>query len=173
MVIKQRYDQRHTPIFFSTGDYVYLRLAQGADPGYVLPSRNITRKLSQRHIKCRVIERVGRLAYRLQLPPELAGAHPVVSVQHLERAPAEGHMTSTEPPSTHDPRFPDDTDLLEDEEAYTSCIKLEALNEVREKLAKPYARTPHVALRVPTDGVHVTTLIFRTPSPGLLALLLS
>jgi hypothetical protein len=107
MVIKQRYDQSHTPIFFSTGDYVYLRLAQGADPGYVLPSRNITRKLSQRHIKCRVIERVGRLAYRLQLPPELAGAHPVVSVQHLERAPAEGHMTSTEPPSTHDPRFPE------------------------------------------------------------------
>ena len=107
MVIKQRYDQRHTPIFFSAGDYVYLRLAQGADPGYVLPSRNITRKLSQRHIKCRVIERVGRLAYRLQLPPELAGAHPVVSVQHLERAPAEGHMTSTEPPSTHDPRFPE------------------------------------------------------------------
>lgn len=63
--------------------------------------------------------------------------------------------------------------VLEDEEAYTSCIKLQALNEVREKLAKPYARTPHVALRVPTDGVHVTTLIFRTPSPGLLALLLS
>lgn len=76
----------------------------------MLPSRDITRKLTQRHVKCRVLERVGRLAYRLQLPPELAGAHPVVSVQHLERAPPEGDMTSAEPPSTYDSRFPDDTD---------------------------------------------------------------
>ncbi|OQE32977.1 hypothetical protein PENFLA_c001G01351 [Penicillium flavigenum] len=105
MVMKQRYDQRHTPMFFSTGDYVYLRLAQGAEPGYILPSRHVTRKLTQRHVKCRVLERVGCLAYRLQLPPELAGAHPVISVQRLEGATAEGDMPSAEPPSTHDPRF--------------------------------------------------------------------
>jgi hypothetical protein len=30
MVMKQQYDRRHTPVcFFSRGDYVYLRLAQG------------------------------------------------------------------------------------------------------------------------------------------------
>lgn len=107
--MKHRYDDRQKPIFFNKDDHVYLRLAQGAEPGYVLPSRDITRKLTQRHVKCRVVERVGRLAYRLQLPLELAGAHPVVSVQHLERAPVEGDM-SAEPPSTLDPRFPNDTD---------------------------------------------------------------
>ncbi|KAG0159220.1 hypothetical protein PDIDSM_6741 [Penicillium digitatum] len=110
MVMKKQYDSRHKPIFFQKNDFVYLRLAQGTEPGYVWPSRNITRKLTQRHIKCRVIERVGRLAYRLQMPPELAGAHPVVSLQHLERAPQEGDLSSAEPPSTFDPRFPEDTD---------------------------------------------------------------
>ncbi|EKV05442.1 hypothetical protein PDIP_83000 [Penicillium digitatum Pd1] len=110
MVMKKQYDSRHKPIFFQKSDFVYLRLAQGTEPGYVWPSRNITRKLTQRHIKCRVIERVGRLAYRLQMPPELAGAHPVVSLQHLERAPQEGDLSSAEPPSTFDPRFPEDTD---------------------------------------------------------------
>ena len=52
MVMKKQYDTRHKPVFFEKGDYVCLRLAQGAEPGYVLPSRNITRKLTQRHIGC-------------------------------------------------------------------------------------------------------------------------
>jgi hypothetical protein len=110
MVMKKQYDNRHKPIFFKKDDSVYLKLQQGTDPGYVLPTRDITKKLTQRHIKCRVIERVGRLAYRLQFPPQFAGAHPVVSIEHLERAPKGGEMPPTQPPTTFDPRFPDDTD---------------------------------------------------------------
>ena len=34
----------------------------------------------------------------------------VVSVEHLERAPSDGDLPSAVPPSTLDPRFPDDTD---------------------------------------------------------------
>lgn len=80
--MKKQYDNRHKPIFFNKDDFVYLKQQQGADPGYVLPTREITKKPTQRHIKCRVIERVGRLAYRLQLPPQFAGAYPVISIEH-------------------------------------------------------------------------------------------
>ncbi len=61
MVMKKQYDNRHKPIFFNKDDFVYLKLQQRTEPGYVLPTRDITKKLTQRHIKCRVIERVGRL----------------------------------------------------------------------------------------------------------------
>ncbi|KAJ5351731.1 hypothetical protein N7452_000705 [Penicillium brevicompactum] len=99
-------------------DLVYLKLQQGIEPGYRLPNRHVSKKLSQRYIKCRMLDRVGRLAYRLQFPPELVGAHPVVSVQHLERAPASDTPPSGAGPSddeiaaelhsTFDPRFPHD-----------------------------------------------------------------
>jgi hypothetical protein len=45
--------------------------------------------------------------------------------QDLERAPAEGHMTSTEPPSTHDPRFP---------ESHTKRTLLETVGETSHSL---------------------------------------
>lgn len=104
MVMKKRYDARHTPIYFNKGDLVYLRLQQGVEPGYKLPSQDVTKKLTQRHIKCKVLERIGRLAYRLQMPPEFAAAHDVVSVEHLERAPGDGDLPSAVPPPTFDPR---------------------------------------------------------------------
>ncbi|KAJ5956366.1 hypothetical protein N7501_010645, partial [Penicillium viridicatum] len=71
---------------------VYLRLARGAEPGYILPSHDITRKITQRQVKCRVLERSWLVPIRI-----------VVSVQHLERASIEGEMSSAEPPSTFDP----------------------------------------------------------------------
>lgn len=33
MIMKKRYDTGHKPVFFNKGDYVYLRLAQGATGG--------------------------------------------------------------------------------------------------------------------------------------------
>ena len=35
MVMKKQYDNRHQPIFFNKDDFVYLKLQQGTDPGYV------------------------------------------------------------------------------------------------------------------------------------------
>ena len=34
----------------------------------------------------RVLERVGRLAYRLEFPPTMSRLHPVISIAHLEPA---------------------------------------------------------------------------------------
>ncbi|KAJ5472008.1 hypothetical protein N7539_008577 [Penicillium diatomitis] len=80
MIMKKDYDNRHKPIFFSKGDIVYLKLATGTDSGYVLPSRAVTKKMTQRYVKCKVLERIGRLAYKLQFPKELSKCHPVVSI---------------------------------------------------------------------------------------------
>lgn len=60
--------RRHMSVFFKKDDFVYLRLQQRTDPGYKLSTRHVTKKLTQRHIKFKVLERVGRLAYRLQMP---------------------------------------------------------------------------------------------------------
>ena len=70
---KLRYDSRHTPIQFATGDQVYLHLGQGYD----IPSFNP--KL--RH-QCagpfEVLERLGPLAYRIKLPPGHHSLHTCV-----------------------------------------------------------------------------------------------
>ena len=79
---KKYYDGRHQPMFFDKGDYVHLKLHRG----YKLPGLE-HRKTSQQYVgPFKVIERIGRLAYRLQLPSSWS-IHPVISVAHLEPAP--------------------------------------------------------------------------------------
>ena len=73
----------------------------------------MVKKLAQRFVRrYRIEERVGRLAYRLKLPAN-SRIHDVVSVVHLEPAPADdlfGRQEDSEHTPTIDPRFPDDTD---------------------------------------------------------------
>ena len=58
-----------------------------------------------------VAERVGRLAYRFDLPPTWE-IHPVISTQHLEPAPNPDPFgrEAQDPRATHDENFPQDTD---------------------------------------------------------------
>ena len=77
------YDLNHKPISFKPGDKVYISMAHGSDPGYRLPGGNA--KLSERRVgPFTVIEPVGDLAYRLELPAKWR-IHPVISVAHLEQ----------------------------------------------------------------------------------------
>jgi len=81
MAMKQRYDKRHQQIYFAVGDFVQLRLHKGYD----IPSNS--RKLGQQYADpFRVLEKIGRLAYRLELPDHWR-FHPVFSVAHLEPVP--------------------------------------------------------------------------------------
>jgi hypothetical protein len=78
------YDNRHRRSQFE--DWVYLRLAKKGTDGYHLQNQN---KISHNKIgPLKVLERKGLLAYRLQLPEWLTGVHPIISVEHLEPAPA-------------------------------------------------------------------------------------
>ncbi|KAI0993301.1 hypothetical protein K3495_g14883 [Podosphaera aphanis] len=84
MYMKEQYDKKHKPVFFKVGDFVALRLHRGYNvPG--LAERN-TKILQQYAGPFKVIERIGRLAYRIELPPSMSAIHPVISVAHLEPA---------------------------------------------------------------------------------------
>ncbi|KAI3690448.1 hypothetical protein L2E82_48474 [Cichorium intybus] len=79
---KQYADKRRKPLEFQTGDMVMLKVS---------PWKGIIRfgkcgKLSPRFIRpFRVIQRVGAVAYRLELPDELRGIHNVFHISHLRK----------------------------------------------------------------------------------------
>ncbi|KAJ5675375.1 hypothetical protein N7462_008272 [Penicillium macrosclerotiorum] len=82
MTMKRYYDKHQKAIHFRVGDWVYIKLGTGYD--IVANRQNILRKLAQRYIgRFQIKERIGKLAYRLDLPPHW-GIHPVISVAHLE-----------------------------------------------------------------------------------------
>ena len=72
--MKSFYDRKRTELEFQIGDSVYLKVS---------PMRGVMRfgrkgKLSPRYVgPFPVIDRIGKLAYRLQLPESMAGIHDV------------------------------------------------------------------------------------------------
>jgi hypothetical protein len=75
-------DKRRRPIEFSVGDFVMLKVS---------PWKGIMRfgkkgKLSPRFVgPFKILERVGKQAYRLELPEELTGIHDVFHVSYLRK----------------------------------------------------------------------------------------
>jgi hypothetical protein len=85
MNMKFYYDRRHTPMFLAPGDWALLRLHHGYN---ILSATN--RKLDQQYAgPFEVLERIGRLAYRLKIPDHWK-IHDVFSIAQLEPAPAPG-----------------------------------------------------------------------------------
>ena len=76
--MKEYYDSHYQPMFFNVGDLVKLRLHRG----YKVPG--VSSKFGQQFVRpFKVLERIGKLAYRIQLPPNIR-IHNVISVAHLE-----------------------------------------------------------------------------------------
>ena len=75
-------DKRRTDLEFEVGDMVFLKVS---------PLRNVVRfgsagKLAPRFVgPFPIIEKVGKMAYRLELPERLAGVHNVFHVSHLRK----------------------------------------------------------------------------------------
>ena len=75
-------DMRRRPLEFEVGDHVFLK---------VMPKRGVVRfgkrgKLSPRFIgPLKILERVGTVAYRLALPPNMSGVHEVFHVSMLRK----------------------------------------------------------------------------------------
>ncbi|CAJ2662227.1 unnamed protein product [Trifolium pratense] len=75
-------DKRRRPLEFTVGDHVFLRVS---------PMKGVLRfgkkgKLSPRFIgPFEILERVGPVAYRLALPPDLSGVHPVFHISMLRK----------------------------------------------------------------------------------------
>ena len=79
---KVRYDAVHEAINIKVGDSVYLRLHQG----YTIPGLANHKLSHQRVGPFPVLEKIGKLAFRLRLPP-IMKIHPVISVAQLEPKP--------------------------------------------------------------------------------------
>jgi len=77
--IARNYNRRHKAISFAVGDKVYLRLGHG----YKLQGIPKAKLGDQRTGPFRIAEKIGELAYRLELP-ETWKVHPVISVAQLE-----------------------------------------------------------------------------------------
>jgi hypothetical protein len=79
-------DKRRRPLEFQVGDYVMLKVS---------PWKGVIRfikrgKLSPRYIgPYKILERVGKVAYKLELPPELANIHSTFHVSYLRKCLAD------------------------------------------------------------------------------------
>jgi hypothetical protein len=79
---KKYADRRKKDLEFSMGDQVFFKIS---------PLKNVVRfgrrgKLASRFIgPFRILERVGPLAYRVDLPEKLSGVHNVFHVSHLRK----------------------------------------------------------------------------------------
>ena len=81
---KRHYDRRHQPMFLKTGEWALVRLYRG----YEIPSTlGVTKKLADQYVgPFKVLEKVGKLAYHLDVPNHWK-VHPVFTIAQLEPAP--------------------------------------------------------------------------------------
>jgi hypothetical protein len=64
------------------GEHVYLKVS----PLQGTKRFHVKGKLSPRYVgPFPIVKRIGKVAYKLELPPELAGVHPVFHVSQLQK----------------------------------------------------------------------------------------
>ncbi|KAD4982493.1 hypothetical protein E3N88_19164 [Mikania micrantha] len=73
-------DKRRRPIEFEVGDQVLLKVS---------PWKGIIRQSPRFIGPFRIMARVGKVTYRLDLPDELSGIHPTFHVSHLRKCLAD------------------------------------------------------------------------------------
>jgi transposase InsO family protein len=91
--IAKNYNRKHEEASFKVGDRVYLRLGKG----YKLRGIPKAKLGLQRVGPFPILEKVGGLAYKLQLPDDWR-IHPVISVAQLELAKTDPFDRTTSPP---------------------------------------------------------------------------
>ncbi|CAJ2661820.1 unnamed protein product [Trifolium pratense] len=79
---KSYHDKRRKDIEFQEGDHVFLRVTSTTGIGRALKSRKLTSKFIGPY---QILKRVGKVAYRIALPPSLANLHDVFHVSQLRK----------------------------------------------------------------------------------------
>ncbi|KAK6119741.1 hypothetical protein DH2020_046511 [Rehmannia glutinosa] len=89
-------DKRRNDLEFEVGDEVFLRLSPRK--GLINPKKR--GKLSPRYIRpYKILQRIGKLAYRLELPAPYAGIHDVFHVSRLKKyQPDPEHIITRDTP---------------------------------------------------------------------------
>jgi len=75
-------DRRRRPLEFTAGDHVFLRVTQTTGVGRDLRSRKLSPKFLGRY---QITRRIGPVAYKIALPPQLANLHLVFHVSQLRK----------------------------------------------------------------------------------------
>jgi hypothetical protein len=71
-------DPKRRDVLFEVGDHVYLKVS----PLWGTKRFHVRGKLSPRYFGLYpIVKRVGKVAYKLELPPKLTGVHPVFHVK--------------------------------------------------------------------------------------------
>jgi hypothetical protein len=79
---KSYVDRRRKPIEFKIGDHVYLKVS----PMKGVSHFGVKRKLAPWYVgPYQILEKSGRVAYKLQLPPELGAIFQVFHVSQLKK----------------------------------------------------------------------------------------
>jgi len=82
-------DRRRKPLKFEVGDYVLLKVS---------PWKGVVRfgkkgKLAPRYVgPFKILKEIGKVAYKLDLPPELANVHPTFHVSNLKKCLADENL---------------------------------------------------------------------------------
>jgi hypothetical protein len=75
-------NKRHQPLAFKVGNHVYLRVS----PMKGMKRFGVKEKLAPRYIRpFPILEKCGTVAYKLYLPPSLAGVHDIFHVSQLKK----------------------------------------------------------------------------------------
>jgi hypothetical protein len=75
-------DHRRRNLSFEVGDFVYLKVS----PMRGLRHFKIREKLAQRYIRpFKILEQKGKVAYQLELPPQLSDVHDVFHISQMRK----------------------------------------------------------------------------------------
>jgi hypothetical protein len=87
-------DKRRRPLEFEAGDHVFLRVTPTTGVGRALKARKLTPKFIGPY---QITERIGKVAYRIALPPILSQIHDVFHVSQLRKyIPDPSHVITTD-----------------------------------------------------------------------------
>ncbi len=129
---KRHYDRRHQPMFLQAGEWAVVRLHRG----YEIPSTlGVTKKLTDQYVgPFKVLEKVGNLAYRLEVPDHWK-IHPVFTIAQLEPAPD----PNADPYDRPRPDHPDSVFVEGDTDTMKSYLVERLLNKRIMRKGRGYA----------------------------------
>lgn len=79
---KSYHDKRRKELEFSAGDHVFLRVTPVTGVGRALKSKKLTPRFIGPY---QILDRFGKVAYRVALPPNLSNLHDVFHVSQLRK----------------------------------------------------------------------------------------
>jgi hypothetical protein len=150
-------NKRRRPLQFEVGDHVYLKVS----PMKGVKRFGVTGKLSPRYIgSFPILEKCGKVAYNMELPPSLAGVHDIFHVSQLKKclkAPVDVVLPEVAPLEM-DLTYPDHPiKILDQKSRVTRCkvikfYKIQRRNHMEEEAtweSEDFLRSRHPDFELP------------------------